>query len=153
KHEKIVKSIASRNNIAMVCIKSAAMIDHPGVLAKVFGTVSKEGISVDLVSTSESGISFTINESDVEKTQKVLESECPGFDSISFDSDVAMIGVIGEGMRRKPGIAGNVFDALGKNDINVEMISQGSSEINLSFLVKQKELENAVKIIHKKFRE
>jgi aspartate kinase len=153
KHEKIVKSIASRKNIAMVCLKSAAMIDHPGVLAKVFGTVSREGISVDLVSTSEAGLSFTINESDLEKTKQALESQCPDFESVVFDSNVAMIGVIGEGMRRKPGIAGKVFDALGKNDINVEMISQGSSEINLSFLVKQKDLENAVKIIHKKFRE
>lgn len=153
KHEKIAKSIASRNNIAMVCLKSAAMIDHPGVLAKVFGAVSREGISVDLVSTSEAGISFTINESDLEKAKKVLESEFTDFESISFDSDVAMIGVIGEGMRRKPGIAGKVFGALGENEINVEMISQGSSEINLSFLVNQKDLENAVKIIHKKFRE
>ncbi len=153
KHEKIVKSIASRDNIARVCLKSAAMIDHPGVLAKVFGTISKEGISVDLVSTSEAGISFTINESDLEKAKKALENECADFESISFDSDVAMIGVIGEGMRRKPGIAGKVFGALGKKDINVEMISQGSSEINLSFLIKQKDLENAIKTIHQKFRE
>ena len=137
----------------MVCLKSAAMIDHPGVLARVFGAISREGISVDLVSTSEAGISFTVKEGDLEKAKKALESECAGFESISFNSDVAMIGVIGEGMRGKPGIAGKVFGALGKKGINVEMISQGSSEINLSFLVKQSELEDAVKTIHQKFRE
>tara|TARA_Y100000310_G_scaffold341250_1_gene439812 strand:- start:1413 stop:2768 length:1356 start_codon:yes stop_codon:yes gene_type:complete len=149
--ENIVKSIAIQKNIAVVQLKSASIVGLPGALTQIFSALSTNEINVDLVSTSEAGVSLTIGQTDVEKARNALEN-CPlAFESIAFDEDVAMIGIIGEGMKGKTGITGKIFGALGDAEINIEMISQGSTEINLSIVVKEHDAEKAVKVIHKKF--
>ncbi len=153
RHENVVKSIATRKQIASVCVRSAAMVGVSGALAQMFDALSKAGISVDTVATSETGVSITVNESDADAAKKALEA-CPiQFDSIEVEKDVAAIGLIGEGMKGVHSLSGRLFSALGNSNINIEMISQGGSEINISFLVKQKDLGNAVKAIHCEFME
>ena len=149
--ESIVKSIATQPKIAVICLKSAAIVGKPGALSHIFSSLAKEEISVDLVATSETGLSLTIMEKDGEKAVMALEN-CPiEFDSMEIAADVAMIGLIGEGLKKRAGIAGRLFTCLGNEGINVETISQGGSEANISFIVKEESLEKAVKAIHSEF--
>ncbi|MCX8158421.1 MAG: aspartate kinase [Candidatus Diapherotrites archaeon] len=152
KTKQIVKSIATKKDIAIVNISSSAMANSPGFAAAVFAKLSENNISVDLISTSETAISFSISPKNLQKAIECLEQlKEPLQCKISFKDGLSLIGVVGEGMIETPGIAGRIFSALGKEKINVELISQGASEINISFVVKNKDLEKAVCIIHKEF--
>jgi len=150
-HNEIVKSIACRKNIGIIYLKSPKMVSAPGALAQIFGAMSNARISVDLVATSEAGVSFTIKEEDMKKAKKALEKCGIGFEEMRLEKDVAMIGVIGEGLKGKTEVAGRIFSTLGKAGISSELISQGSSEINISFVVKEGQLEKAVQQIHSEF--
>ncbi len=151
-HEKIIKSIAIRRDVACITLRSPAFIGQAGVLQKIFTTIAEAGVSVDLVATSERGVSFTIDEKDLEAAKKAIPSINLPLDEVNFDRDVAMVGVVGEGIKSTPGIAAKIFGCIGRQGINVEMISLGSSEINLSFLVKEKDLERAVKALHEELQ-
>ena len=73
--------------------------------------------------------------------------------NLNAEEDVALLGVVGAGIKNSIGFAGRLFTVLGKEKINVEAISQGSSELNISLIIKEKEINNAVKAIHKEFLE
>jgi aspartate kinase len=153
KHEKIIKSIAVKRNIACVTLRSSGFVGQTGALQKIFSAMANANISVDLVATSEAGISFTIDESDLQKAKKAIPAIDLPLEGAAFDSNVAMLGIVGEGIKGTPGIAAKIFNCLGKNGINVEMISQGSSEINISFLIKENDLAKAVKELHTELEE
>ena len=106
--------------------------------------------SVDVVSTSEVSVSLTV---DNENNIKNIIKELKEIADVEVLNDKAIICVVGEGMSHTPGIAGKTFITLGKNKINVEMISQGASEINITFIIDGKYAEKAVKVLHKEYFE
>jgi aspartate kinase len=116
--------------------------------------LAKEDIEIDLIATSETSVSFTLNPKDLEKAIKNLE-ELNNFTQlkISVEKDLSLIGVVGNQMRFTPGIAGRLFTALGKNNINIELISQSASELNISFVVKKEDLDKSIQMVHKEFLE
>ncbi len=146
--KKIIKAISNKTGIAAITLKSAEMVSTPGVLAKIFDPIANANIDVDFVSTSETTVSFTIDKKDREKAMKALDSLGVCFDKTSIEEDIALIGVIGEGMKHTIGISGKIFQALGQKGICVEMISQGASEINISIIIKEKQLNDAINAIH-----
>ncbi|MFH1255997.1 MAG: aspartate kinase [Candidatus Diapherotrites archaeon] len=151
--EKVIKSIVSRKDIAMVSIKSAELIEGIGMIAKIFSTIAEAGISVDMVSTSEAGISLTVEKKNAQKTRDVLAKELDfEVEKIIIEDDIVLTSVIGHGMKGTPGIAGKLFSAMGKAGINIEVISQ-ASEINISFIIKEKNTEKAIAAIHREFME
>lgn len=150
-NSEVVKSVAAKSNIALITIRSPEIVGVPGMLTMIFSALSEKGISVDVVSTSEAAVSLTIDKEDLEAAKKALENLEMEIEKISFDSDVGLIGIIGEGMRNTPEIAGRLFSCLGKEGINVEMISQGASEINISFVIKSKGVGKVIKKIHEEF--
>ncbi len=149
--QKIVaKSIAVKRNIASITLRSPIFVGQAGVLEKIFYEIAKANISVGLVATSETGISFTIDEKSLPRTREAISRIGLVLEEASFDKDLAMVGVVGEGLKKKPGVAGFVFGCLAENKVNVEMISQGSSGINISFIIKESDLHKTVKALHKK---
>jgi aspartate kinase len=148
KNSHIVKAIAYKKNITLINIQSTRMFGAHGFLAKLFGIFEKFKKSVDVISTSEVSVSLTIdNEQNLTDIIKALEKIA----MVKVLRDKAIICVVGEGMRHAPGIAGRTFSALGKNRINIEMISQGASEINITFTIDGKDAEKAVEVLHKEY--
>jgi len=147
---KNVKAIALKKGIKLVNIYSLRMLDAYGYLAKIFTIFDRHKIVVDMVSTSEVSVSVTI-EGNVDTTK--LEKELSEFSTVKVDGSKAIICVVGEGLKSDETIVGKVFNTMSDLKINVEMISQGSSDINLSFVIPEKSAPDAVRQLHKMFFE
>ena len=150
KSNQTVKAITSKRNITLIHVNSKRMLGAYGFLARLFDVFYKYKQSVDVVSTSEVSVSMT---TDNGKNVEDIASDLKGIADVKVLKNKAVICVVGEGMRNAPGVSGRVFSVLGKNKINVEMISQGASEINITFVVDGKDAENAVKVLHKEYYE
>ncbi len=143
-----IKSIAYKRGITVITIQSTRMLMAYGFLARVFDIFSQYKKSVDVVATSEVGVSMTVD--DNSHLDEIVE-KLSLFADVRVDGGKAVICVVGEKMKHTAGIAGRLFDALGSADINSEMISHGGSEINLTFVISQLEVEKAVKVLHREF--
>jgi aspartate kinase len=157
--ELTVKGITSIKDLSLVTVEGRGMLGVPGIAARVFTAVAQEGISVLMISqsSSEQNICFVIRQEAVERALKALEATFElelarrNVDRIWAQDEVAIVAVVGAGMKGTPGIAAKVFGALGKHGINVISIAQGSSEYNLSFVVDEADMEKAVRYIHQEF--
>ncbi|HIP25368.1 MAG TPA: ACT domain-containing protein, partial [Archaeoglobus profundus] len=102
-------------------------------------------------SSSELNLSIVVDRADVDRAMKVISKINNGSIKVSKKEDIAIVSAVGAGMAGTPGVAGKIFSALGKNKINVIMISQSCSEYNISFAVAKKDGRRAVKVIHNEF--
>lgn len=135
------------------------MVGVPGVAAKVFSIVAQQGISVVMISqsSSERNICFVIRQDVAPQPLRALEEAFAlelhrrNIDRIWAKNDVAIVAVVGAGMRGTPGIAAKVFGALGRHNINIICIAQGSSEYNISCVIEEKDANAAVNYIHQEF--
>ncbi len=130
--------------------------DKPGVAARIFGTLSENNISVDMIIQSMeedevNNIAFTVHENDLNNAISVLERVRQEIKAaeIVVDNNIAKVSLVGAGMVDRPGVAAGMFDALSEAGINIKMIS--TSEIKISCLVAKEKAEEALKSIHKKF--
>ena len=143
-----IKAITFRRNITIINIQSNRMLGAYGFLSQVFEVFNRHETSVDLVSTSEVSISVTIdNQNHIEELRHDLER----ISTVAVYPEKAILSAIGEGIREDSGIAARFFTAL--NGINVSLVTMGASEINLSIVVDEDDLENAVKLLHLEFFE
>lgn len=131
--------------------------NRPGVAAAIFRALAKAGINVDMIiqdigKTSATSISFTVPRPDMVKAVKALASANKriGFEEILEDPNIAKVSVVGVGMRSHAGVAAQMFEALAKKKINIEMIS--TSEIKISCVVKKDDADRAVKVLHDHFK-
>jgi aspartate kinase len=135
------------------------MIGVPGIAAKVFSAVAREGISVLMISqsSSEQNICFIVQQEANGRALRALENEFElemarrNIDRIWAQGDVTIVAVVGAGMKGTPGIGAKVFGALGRNAINVISVAQGSSEYNISLVVDERDVDDAVRYIHQEF--
>jgi aspartate kinase len=141
-----VKSIASKKGITAVTIVSTRMLLAHGFLARVFEVFGRHHVVVDLVTTSEVSISVTIDD-DARLTQALAELE--GIGRVEVKRGLAVVAVVGDEAPRQVGLAGHVFTLLGGVGIAVEMISQGASRVNLSFVVLEEDADRAVRLLHR----
>jgi aspartate kinase len=142
----VVKSIAHKKGITVINILSTRMLMAYGFLETIFSVFSKRKTPVDLVSTSEVCVSLTIDSTTslddiVDDLRQVAE--------VTILPKKAIVCIVGDGMRDTPGVAARIFTAL--RDINIVMVSEGASEINLSLVVDEEQVEEAVKKLHKEF--
>ena len=145
KSKETIKAIACKKNIIVMNIASSRMLNARGFLAKIFETFAKYDKAVDMVATSEVSVSVTVDKDEgIEKIKKKLDKIA----HVTIEKDKAIVCVVGEGMSSTPGIAGNIFTALGKGKINVEMISQGASEINVGIIIDNKDADKVVQVLH-----
>ena len=135
------------------------MIGVPGVAGRVFTTTARNRISVLMFSqgSSEQHISIVVSKQDGESTVKALRREFESeierrrIDRVAAIADIAIIALVGEGIKGVPGVAARAFGVLGTAGVNIQMIAQGSSELNLSIVVRQKDAPRAVQLIHEAF--
>ncbi|OKY77980.1 MAG: Aspartokinase LysC [Candidatus Methanohalarchaeum thermophilum] len=155
KVEGVVKGISAEKDVALVNVSGIGMIGTPGVAAEAFTALANEKINIIMISTgsSEPTISILVDKNDLSNSIRALRNHFEGgaIEEVTRDSDVAVVSVVGTGMAGTPGVAGRVFEALGKREINIKMISQGSSEFNISFVIKENDVEKAIRILHKEF--
>ena len=157
--EFAVKGITSIEGLSLVTVEGRGMLGVPGVAARVFTAVAQEGISVLMISqsSSEQNICFIIQQEAVGRALRALEAAFElelarrNVDRIWAQDRVAIVAVVGAGMKGTPGIAAKTFGALGKHGVNVISIAQGSSEYNISFVVDEGDMEDAVRYIHQEF--
>lgn len=141
--DRAVTALATRGPITVLTASSTRMLHQPGFLARLFEVFGRHGVSVDLVATAEVSVSCTVEaDADLEP----LIRELSAFATVSLARDRAVVALVGEHMKRTPGIAGTMLAALGP--INVEMLSMGANEINLSLVVAQADVPAAVSRLH-----
>jgi len=145
KQGKVIKAIACKSGICRLDIESTRMLGAAGYLAKLFDVFARYETEIDVVATSEVSVSLTVN--NARNLDKVIE-ELKSFCNVTAAYGKTIICVVGEGMRQTPGVSGKVFSTLGTAGVNVELISQGSSEINITFMVDDKEADRAIKALY-----
>ena len=150
----LVRGVARDNDVARISL--CGVEDVPGKAFTVFALISKEDIGVDIILQSignngKKDISFTVKESDLDRTLAVLEEnkDTVCADEIKYTKDVSKVSIVGAGMVNNAGVATKMFEALYNAHINISMIS--TSEIKISVLVDQKDAERAVNAVHDKF--
>lgn len=135
------------------------MVGVIGVNARIFTALTKHGISVFLVSqaASEHTTSFAVRNADADHAINVLREEFASelaagtFNDISAEPNLATVAIVGENMKHTTGIAGKLFNTLGRNGISVIACAQGASETNISFVIEHKNLRKALNVIHDSF--
>lgn len=155
----VVKAITAIRNLSLVTVEGRGMMGVPGVAAKVFGAVAGEGISVLMISqsSSEQNICFVIAQEAAARAipalQAALAHELGARDveRVEAQAPVAIVAIVGAGMRGTPGIAATAFAALARAGINIIAIAQGSSEYNISFCIEEARMAEAVRLIHDEF--
>ncbi len=156
---KVIKGISSINDTSLITIQGMGMVGVIGVNYRIFRVLAKNGISVFLVSqaSSENTTSIGVRNADSELAVRVLREEFAAeisqgeIDNIFSEDDLATVAIVGDNMKRTPGIAGKLFGTLGKNGINVIACAQGASETNISFVTDRKSLRKALNVIHDSF--
>jgi aspartate kinase len=152
-----VKAVALIKDVAMVNVSGAGMVGAPGSYAKIFDALGKANINIMMISTaaSEANMSLILKRNLVGRAMSTLEIALLGRGTVSeitAEEDVAVAAVLGANMKGTLGIASKVFATVAKAGINIIMIAQGSSELNISFVVKEKDGTAVVKAIHEEFQ-
>lgn len=145
---RAVTALASRGPITVLTVHSTRMLAQSGFLARLFEVFGRLGVSVDLVATAENSVSLTV---DAGAPLGPILAELRQFSTIQVAEKRAIVAVVGERLKHTPRIGAKVFGAL--DDINVEMISMGSNEINLSLVVRDEDAVPAVQRLHRTFME
>jgi bifunctional aspartokinase / homoserine dehydrogenase 1 len=155
-----VKALATIKGQALVTVAGKGMLGVPGIASRTFGAMHASGLSVSTIfqASSESSIGFTLAEADATRAVAALErafreERALGLiEEISAQGGLAVVAVVGNGMRGTPGIASRVFNALAAGGVNVVAIAQGSSELNISFVVAEREAAEATRRVHAAFQ-
>lgn len=160
-NNSIAVGISNLSKVALLTLEGSGMIGIPGVSAKLFQCLSQEKINVILItqSSSEHSITVAINESDVEKAEKALNTafeddlKLNKIDPVKVENSLAIIALVGENMKSRSGVSARLFEGLGNNGVNVRAIAQGSSEKNISVVISDKDVKKAVNVLHEAFFE
>lgn len=158
-HNRTITGIASINNVSIINIVGGGMIGQPGFASKVFEVFAKNDINMIMISQASSEHTICIVcLSEAAKTAIAAMKENLSFEldskiieKFELNENLEIVAIIGDNMRGTPGIAGKLFSSLGDNKINVLAIAQGSSERNISFVIKKEDSEKAINVIHKSF--
>jgi aspartate kinase len=150
--KEVIKSVAHDTDISILKIHASGVGARPGILAEVAGRLTKSGINIKSVVTSQTCISLLLAHKDLEAGREALNSLRPrAYRRLEKIDDVALVGIVGEGLAKRKGIAARCFAAVAACNVNVEMISFGPSRVALYFLVKTRDLSSAINAIHSTF--
>lgn len=158
-NERAVTGIASIDDIALLTFSGVSMVGIIGIDGRLFSALSREGISVFLVSqsSSETGISLGVRTSEADAARNAIEKEFSGeisdgrINPVSVETGLAAVAVVGADLKHGKGIAGKLFTILGRNGINVLACAQGSSKHNISLIVDRAFLRKSLNVIHDNF--
>ncbi|MDE6490960.1 MAG: aspartate kinase, partial [Muribaculaceae bacterium] len=156
---KAIKGISSINDTCLITVSGLGMVGIIGINARIFNALARNGVSVFLVSqaSSENNTSFAVRNADAATAVKVLRDEFATelqsgeLTDISAARDLATVAIVGANMKHAAGVAGRLFNTLGRNGINVIACAQGASETNISFVIDIDNLKKAISVIHDSF--
>ncbi len=140
------KAIAAKKRITIIDVAATRMLLAHGFLKAIFEIFDKHRVSVDVVSTSEVSVSLTV---DSNESIPALAADLAKLADVKYEGRKAIVCVVGENLRDRPGIAAKVFGEL--SDVKIRMISQGASEINLTFVIEEDDVPQVVKRLHATF--
>ncbi len=165
-----VKAVGSITNVGAITISGTSIVGSPGTAAKIFEILKNLGVPILMMSqsVSENNVSLVVKRESMHKVVRAFKKEllledpdsvvktnpdalATKFNFLDYEDDVTIVAVLGRGMIGTPGIAGRVFSTVAKHGINIRMIAQGSSEINISFVIKDKDRSKAVAALHEEF--
>ena len=154
-----VKAVTSIRDLNMITVAGRGMLGVPGIAARTFGSVARVGASVLMItqSSSEQSICFVVPNGHAEEVVTALEVEFADelgrhyIDRIYSQPNIAIMAVVGSGMRGTPGIAANIFNAVGQHGVNVIAIAQGASETNINVVISEDDVAEAVHAVHDAF--
>jgi aspartokinase/homoserine dehydrogenase 1 len=155
----VVKGVSSIDHVSLLTISGSGMIGVSGISARFFGALARADINVIMItqSSSEHSICIAVMEDQAEAAKQAIEHEFRYelrdhlVQEVQMEQNLFIAAVVGNGMRRQPGISGQVFDTLGQNGINVVAIAQGSSERNISVVVNRDNKAKTLNALHSAF--
>ncbi len=154
-----VKGISSINEISIINLEGSGMVGKAGFSGRLFSLLAREQINIILItqSSSEHSITFAVNPADALKAKMLMEQEfeleleAKKIEVPVIEDGLSVLAIVGENMKKTPGISGKLFHALGRNGINVRAIAQGSSEYNISVIISRVDLAKALNAVHDAF--
>ncbi|RCW38626.1 bifunctional aspartate kinase/homoserine dehydrogenase I [Marinilabilia salmonicolor] len=154
-----IKGISSIKNVSLLTVHGMGMVGVSGISMRLFASLAAEEINVILISqaSSENSISIVIESDQSEKARKAIEKEFKRelddrhISGIVIDDQMAVVAIVGENMKHTTGMSGLLFNSVGKNGVNVYAIAQGASELNISFVIKERDIKKALNVIHESF--
>lgn len=154
-----VKGISSVSQVALLTLSGSGLFGVPGIAARLFGALAQASINIILITqgSSEHSISFAVQPHVANKAKRQVEEafkyeiDRKIVDPVKTENDLSVVAIIGENMRYRTGISGRLFQALGKNGINIIAIAQGSSELNISVVIPQSDEAKALNALHEAF--
>jgi len=159
KNGKMIKGISSMNGVSLLSLQGSGLLGVVGASMRLFATLAREQVNVILISqaSSEHSICFAIENAYALRAKAAIEKEFQyeirneEIDEIPVETDLSIVAVVGDGMKHSPGTSGRMFSALGKNGVNVVAIAQGSSERNISAVIRQGDAAKALNALHEAF--
>lgn len=142
-----IKSVTSKRGITVVNLGSLGMLDAHGFLAKIFAAFARHEVVVDVVSTSEVSVSVTVDR----EVPSALVDDLRAFATVEVETGMAIVCVVGEGIRTQPDVLGKLFSAVGS--VPVSMVSQGASKRNVTFVVAESDARSVVERVFRTFFE
>jgi aspartate kinase len=154
-----VKALTAIRDVALITIGGPGIVGLTDVVGRTFSTTAEVRASILLItqSSSQNDICFIVAAADAKRTVEALRKEFAQdvahekVEHITMDTTIAIVAVVGENMRGTPGVAGRTFNAVGRENVNIIAIAQGSSETNISFVVFEKEIKVALAATHREF--
>jgi bifunctional aspartokinase / homoserine dehydrogenase 1 len=154
-----VKALTAIRDVALITVGGPGIVGLPDVVGRTFSTTAEVHANILLISqsSSQNDICFIVAAPDAKRSVEALRKEFAQdvahekVEHITVDSTIAIVAVVGENMRGTPGVAGRTFNAVGRDNVNIIAIAQGSSETNISFVVFEKEIKAALAALHREF--
>lgn len=154
-----VKGVSSIDHVSLITLKGSGMVGVSGIAARIFSALAHAKVNIILITqaSSEHTVCFAVLPAQAERALNVLHADFKqelqegDIDEVRHEPDCSIVAAVGDGMKRKPGISGQLFRSLGRNGINVRAIAQGSSERNISVVVKEYDLAKTLNTIHDAF--
>ncbi len=153
-----VKSFSTMDNIAMLSFTGTGLVGNSGIAGRLFNALKDVNVIIISQACSEMAINIVINERDADKAveaiNKEFDFEIKGKKSIlpiKAETGYSILAMVGEGMKNAAGVTGRAFTTLGKHNVNIHLIAQGSSEINVSIVIKSSDAQNALEALHNEF--
>lgn len=144
----VFRAITAKTGVSIVNVVASRGVMVHGFLRSVFDALDRHSTSVDIVAISEVSMSFTMES---KRLPKALLAELEEIADVTCDDKQAIICLVGEDIHGKPGIAASVFNTIAAAEVNIRMISQGASELNISFVIRESDVPKAVRHLHAQF--
>ena len=150
--DELLRSVAVKTDLSIIAISSAEIAFHPEMVARIIQKIAENEIVIYSISTSLSTVAFLVHNNDVTSILSKLNSlEQGDIERIEVKNDVALVCAVGDNLLSKCGVSGDIFTAVKEARANVEMISEGASDVSLNFVVPMARVMDVVKILHEKY--